>query len=310
MNKLKHKLINAVFLLKEFGLIYTILYLLSFLWKKAKISYKKKGIKIIYKEFNYVFEKFIGKASDVNFDDSQKNIFIFWAQGFENCPNLQKECVARVKYFYSDFNVKLIDLQNYKEYIQIPNYIEDLFSEKKISIQCFSDILRFNLISKFGGYWVDATILFFKKYPLDFYLEKFKFYSLNINTQEKRDIWGGVYNPCYTTYFFGSRRSNLTMLCAVEFYNEYFKKHEYILDYFLNDYILIICSALKIDENCLNLSPLTNATPYYLCNYLKDMNNTKFDAKFLSECPQKVDWRSFDYAKFSQLVEDNNLNIG
>ncbi len=40
------------------------------------------------------------------------------------------------------------------------------FETGKISVQTFSDILRFNLLKNNGGMWIDATIFFVNNYDL------------------------------------------------------------------------------------------------------------------------------------------------
>ena len=48
---------------------------------------------------------------------------------------------------------------NFKQYIELPDYIEKKFEKGKISMAHFSDLLRISLLAKWGGMWIDSTAL-------------------------------------------------------------------------------------------------------------------------------------------------------
>ena len=86
-------------------------------------------------------------------------IFIFWATGIESAPELIKKCYIQLKKTNNNSNIVLITDNNISEYIEFPTYILEKYQLGVISKAQFSDILRFALLSLYGGYWIDATIL-------------------------------------------------------------------------------------------------------------------------------------------------------
>lgn len=58
-------------------------------------------------------------------------------------------------------NAELVFLTNanYKDYISFPDYINKKYEAGLISPANFSDVLRYGLLSTYGGVWVDAAIL-------------------------------------------------------------------------------------------------------------------------------------------------------
>lgn len=258
--------------------------------RSQKYLTRRKAIEILDKEFGTIFEKYSKLPRDLRqIDESQKNIFFFWAQGTDNLPPVPKESLRRLRKYYSDYHLYLVDLKNFSNYVTIPSYIITMFNEGKITIQTFSDILRFNLLYYYGGVWADATILMYDRYPLFETIQKIGCYSINHNSVEKASYWSKVYPVTYCTFLIGTYRGSNIMHACVDFFNEYYKKHDFVIDYFMNDYMLILCMKYGIDNNMLGEIPYSEGTPFYLINVLKQ--DKKIDPIQCKKCPQKFDWR-------------------
>ena len=85
-------------------------------------------------------------------------------------PELVKMCFKRLKdTLPADITeLHLITFDNYKDYVTFPAHIEQKFKEKKITMTTLSDILRFCLLSEYGGFWIDATVFFTGEFPKEF----------------------------------------------------------------------------------------------------------------------------------------------
>lgn len=276
--------------IKNFGLSYGLSYFFTGFLKSQKYKTRRKAINILDKEFGYIFKNNNKRGSSKeNIGDLPKNIFFFWAQGFDNLPFIPKESLKRIKHFYPDYHIFLISLNNFEEYVSISPKILSLFSKKKISIQTFSDILRFNLLYKYGGCWCDATLMFFDRFPIGEQLEKNKFCSINHDSPEKSYYWGKVYPVTYTTFFMGSLKGSNIMKACVEFFDAFYNNYNFIIDYFMNDYALILCMKYHLDNDSLNHIPYNSGTPFYLYHQLK--RKKVIDIEKCKLCPQKANWR-------------------
>jgi len=85
-----------------------------------------------------------------------KTIYIAWMQGFDKAPEIVKECVKSWKYYNPDWDIVLIDNNNLINFINLENYISNIFN-KPIEKCHLSDIIRCLLLKKYGGLWVDST---------------------------------------------------------------------------------------------------------------------------------------------------------
>lgn len=88
-------------------------------------------------------------------------VFVFWSQGMEGAPELIKATVKKIRNQVGN-NLHLITQENYKYYVDFPNDIKKL-----TNIAHLSDYLRVALLERYGGIWLDATLLigndFYKK---------------------------------------------------------------------------------------------------------------------------------------------------
>jgi len=275
---------------KNFGPIYGTSFLLTkTLFRKYEYKTRKMAIKILDNKLGYIFEEC--KKEGINKNKFDKNIFVFWGQGFDKLPEIPEKCIERIEKMYSDYNIYKITLDNYKDYVNIDENLIDLFEKGNISIQTFSDILRYNLLYKYGGVWCDATLLFFDKIDFVSKIAKNDYYSLNVSCKEKETLWGKVYGVTYTTFFFATKKESPIMIAINQAYVEYYKKYDFVIDYFLNDYFMILAMIHELEDNTLSKIEHTEGNPFYLLNKLSNKEKD-IDLKLCRECPQKLTWKN------------------
>lgn len=88
-----------------------------------------------------------------------KMVWFCWLQGIEQSPPIVKACYNSLKRHLSDREIKVIDNDNWYEYVELPNYIISKWKKGRIPAALFSDLLRLELLIKYGGTWIDSTVL-------------------------------------------------------------------------------------------------------------------------------------------------------
>lgn len=106
-------------------------------------------------------------SSNVGQDDVPKkhNIWICWLQGFENAPEIVQKCRDSVLKFNTDCEVVLLDESNIKDYANIPDYIIEKHKKGIIPHAHYSDYARIAILAKYGGVWIDSTVLLTDEIP-------------------------------------------------------------------------------------------------------------------------------------------------
>lgn len=92
-----------------------------------------------------------------NCDMAEKQVWICWLQGMENAPQIVQDCYASVCYWMKDWKITVITAENMNEYVQFPDYIVRKWKEGMISNTHLSDLLRLELLIRYGGLWIDST---------------------------------------------------------------------------------------------------------------------------------------------------------
>lgn len=162
---------------------------------------------------------------------AKKFIWVLWWQGEKNMPFLTRMCLRSIRKNACDYEVKLISKENYQDYVEVPPPILELLGKGRVSITLLSDVLRFLLLSKYGGLWIDSTCIVLK--PLS-YSKDVSFISPKIvQTTDKHYV--SAYR--WASYFIGGT-PNIAFESMSYLFDQFFKKHNHLLDYLLVDYLL------------------------------------------------------------------------
>lgn len=248
----------------------------------------KKNISILEERISPILQKYIGKQTELDKSPIEKNVFVFWWDGFENAPVIVKQCLLSIKKFHSDFEIIEIDKNNYKKYTDIHSEIISDFEKGIISIQTFSDILRFNLLKNNGGIWIDSTIFFFQEFDLinglkDKSFESVCFASSNHFFEYKNTScsWSG--------YFIAARKNSLLINAIDDIFREYYLKYKTFSIYFFIDAVFMICKINKIDQAVLDKVQINNNDMFLLSKILDKLYDDSC-IDLIKAIPQKLMW--------------------
>lgn len=219
----------------------------------------------------------------------EHNIFVFWWDGFESAPAIVKKCLKSVENNYRNFNVIRISKENYKKYTDIDPLILKGFEEGKVSVQTFSDILRFNLLKNNGGMWIDATIFFLNEYDLIGKLDE----SQSFNTLEfacsREFLKYKGYACSWSGFFIASKRNGMFVRTMDAIFKEYYKIYGTYTLYFFIDAAFMVCKVNNVDNNVLMKSQQCDGDMFLLSK----IGNCQYDESCMTEIsklPQKLAW--------------------
>lgn len=169
--------------------------------------------------------------------DGKVPIWCCWWQGEKQMPELVKLCHARLKQIIpaDKAELHLITLDNYRDYVEIPDHILDKFDRGIVTMTTMSDVLRFALLEKYGGYWLDATVFFTGDIPEEyfsgrFYCQRMASDSEKVRREACRGNWCGFSMA-------GPRNSTMFRFMNAAF-SWWWEHYDTIIDYVLIDYLL------------------------------------------------------------------------
>ncbi len=86
-------------------------------------------------------------------------VWFCWLQGLEQAPPIVKACLASLKLHLTDKEIKIVTEDNWREYVELPEHIVHRWEKKQIPPSLFTDLLRLQLLIRYGGTWIDSTVL-------------------------------------------------------------------------------------------------------------------------------------------------------
>lgn len=227
-------------------------------------------------------------------------VWVYWDTGFENAPPIVRLCADRLKAF-DEVEVVFLDGGNISEFVIMPPHIERKLASGVISKAHYSDLLRIELLHTFGGIWLDATVLLTgTTFPQELLGDDLFFYGMT------KPASNG--NPIYLSSWAISSPAGHPILSIVRTYlNEYWKRHDKILDYFMLH--IALCAALNVYPELApkKLGFHNNSSPHHLLlSFQKPYSRHLFD-EIVSICDlHKLSYKYDEIATGSIL--DHLLN--
>lgn len=122
------------------------------------------------KYYNLKYQSFISNEScynlrtnDINIGSSyKKSLWLCWLQGFDKLPIEYKLTLDSIVKHCSDYNIIKLSYNNIFNYIDIPKYILTRYNDGNLKPAHFADYIRVSVLEKYGGLWLDVSILMVK----------------------------------------------------------------------------------------------------------------------------------------------------
>lgn len=187
----------------------------------------------MYKSYSWIKKRFENGLKRIGAESSkekageiaEKRIWLCWFQGMENAPQIVQNCYASVCYWMKDWKITVITANNMDEYVEFPDYIVSKWKMGIISNTHLSDLLRLELLVRYGGLWLDSTTYMTGIMPS---------YIVDSDFFVYRNGWMNMEMINMGSWLMYSKHKNNRILCETQnLLYEYWKKYNYIKNYFL-----------------------------------------------------------------------------
>lgn len=258
---------------------------------------KIRDLLTIYQSGNYVnLVEPVIKPMDFH---GKLPVWVCWWQGFDSAPPLVQTCRdSWKKHLPSDLvEIHEISFDNYEEYLAFPDWIMKRHQEGQITLTMLSDMLRMELLYRYGGLWMDATYFLANDFPRDHLMDSHSFYTIRSEKAHwKTDITEGKWSGNFLKTSSGAL---LPQFVLNAFYY-YFIENETPADYFMIDYFIRIAyesfpEVRNAIDNCPFSQPEVMALqeilgePYENARYSELINQTSvFKLNYRTSFPEKT----------------------
>ncbi|MBQ0142661.1 MAG: hypothetical protein KBT06_07675 [Prevotellaceae bacterium] len=261
----------------EFGLVYFFQYRLV---GRIKGCAYKQQITLDYLRKRY--SKLISKevcAKEKPLNSHQDTIWVCWWQGESQMPPIVKACYASLKKYSNGHPIKLITKDNYRQYVEFPEWVEEKFASGIITITHLSDLLRLALLKQYGGLWMDATLYLTKDLPAQIPT----FFTLK-QKEELNDVFLSKHR--WAGFCIGGNMNNPLWSLVYTGLVSYWYEHNQLIDYYVFDYIIeLIYESYNEVKNLIDNNKYSNPDlAFFSVN-----GNEEFDVDKWKEITSRTD---------------------
>lgn len=249
------------------------------------------------KKYKKEIEFFQSNFRDDKLHVISNKVWVCWFQGLNNAPVLVKKCYESLKQNLTDREIILITSDNMCDYVEFPEFILKKWKAGQITHTHMTDLLRLELLIKYGGMWIDATVLCTSKrenIPDYFFNSDLFLYQI---LKPGRD---GQAQPI-SSWLISAKTNNKILELARFLCYEYWKKNNEMVDYFLfHDFVMI--SLENNEEDWKKVVPRDNAAPHMLLLRLFD----KYDEETWNAIKEQTPFHKLTYKfnKENEIIKD------
>lgn len=167
--------------------------------------------------------------------DEKIPVWMCWWQGIDNAPELVRACIASIRRNLPPYTVPIIiTLDNWSEYVTFSDAVIDKFNRGIISFTHLADMLRCELLYRYGGMWIDSTYFVSSAIPEEYFYDDF--FTLAF----EKPLWGmDIMRGRWSSSLLGANKRHSPVF---QFMTEalwlYWERMNETIDYFFWDYIL------------------------------------------------------------------------
>ena len=227
--------------------------------------------------YSYVFEK--DKIREPS-SDVPKIIWTCWWQGTENLPPVVEKCIASIRKYCPDYELRIVTADNMHDYVNLPDYIMQKHKKGNITRTQLSDLLRLELLTKYGGMWLDATV--FLTAPLPDKILSAPFFAFHCREIYQAQSW-----------FLKAKSDNIILHNLKNLMFEYWRRENKMINYFL--VYLSFDAVVKNNLECAKMwaqTPLIYDDCYELAdNFFAPYSAQKWAAIKAKTTIHKLSWK-------------------
>lgn len=165
----------------------------------------------------------------------QDKIWVCWWQGMDHTPEIVRACYRSICEHAGHRDVVVITEHNLDDYVQFPSWLIDKYHAGIISRTHIADLLRLELLARYGGLWLDSTFLCCG--TLDDPIYRAPLFSI------KRPDYGhvSVASGYFANYSLGCDDAHRSVFATIRDYElEYWRRFDFLVDYLLTDYLIVL----------------------------------------------------------------------
>ena len=257
----------------------------------VRLSVNNRILGKLRKKYKRDVENFV-QSYECGAKTLSNKVWLCWLQGMDNAPELVKKCyrsleenLVDMQNGLQDREIILLTEENYRDYVHFPDFIQKKIDNGVITRTHMSDLLRMELLIRYGGTWIDATVFCSgKNIPSYMFDSDLFFYQI---LKPGRDGQASV----LSSWFITACTNNPVLLLTRELLYSYWEENDSMVDYFLlHDFFQLALEAFPEEWN--RVIPRDSAAPHVLLLRLfEQYNAVVWDSAKEQSCFHKLSYK-------------------
>lgn len=220
-------------------------------------------------------------------------VWVYWGTGLEGAPEIVKACIKSFKSSFPSKNIVVLTDKELPNYVSFPKCITDKVEDGTITKTHFSDILRAELLYRYGGLWVDATVLCTaEEKDIDRV-----YFSEPLFVFKEMCLDRGAFQYCRMSSWFIFAKANDPIIAKTRNCLYYYWEHcDYLIDYFVF-HLFFSISSRHYEEEWSKIPMMNNSSPHSMMFELGNRYSAEDWRRLINECPFHKLERHTDYSQ-------------
>ena len=189
-------------------------------------------------------------------------IWSAWLQGLDNAPEMVNVCLESHQKHLPGYEFRVLDMENYRQWVELPEWVEEKYARGMIPAALFSDVLRVAVLKRYGGVWMDASVL-----------------CTGFGNQQLQKQWTEVENSRFAVFryyrkgdrypsglsnwFIAATPDNVVLTSVYDMLTAYWRDYDCTIDYYMM-HLFISCALKAFPEMERGMSKLNSRYSFFL----------------------------------------------
>ena len=261
--------------------------------KEAYPAVGRKIVPMLQERYRPLVKELAEKYQDERLVHEKSDVVWFcWMQGMEQAPELVKVCLASQKRWVRGKRFVVITQENYRDYVTLPEDIVRMNEKGIIPHSNYTDLIRLELLIKYGGTWIDSTVLFAgDNYPdkiMDCDLFFFQY------LRKGQNGFAGI-----SSWFISAYSQNRLLMILRDMLWQYWRDYDCVVYY----YIFHLCFALIAEEFPEEVAAMPKGNSYRTVQMAEYLDEA-YDKDTMMQLTALSSIHKLDYRKNRLLTKD------
>ena len=189
-------------------------------------------------------------------------IWSAWLQGLDNAPEMVNVCLESHQKHLPGYEFRVLDMENYRQWVELPEWVEEKYARGMIPAALFSDVLRVAVLKRYGGVWMDASVL-----------------CTGFGNQQLQKQWTEVENSRFAVFryyrkgdrypsglsnwFIAATPDNVVLTSVYDMLTAYWRDYDCTIDYYMM-HLFISCALKAFPEMERGMPKLNSRYSFFL----------------------------------------------